>query len=232
MYAVPRGRSARVRGLDVRVRADDRRHTTVEPARERHLLAGRLGMHVDENHRRLRPRLLDEVVDDLEHRGRGMEEQRAEDVDHRQPPAVGRRHGGKTSSRRAARHVGGADDSIRSVEVRPDLGAPEGMVAERDRICARRQQLFGQTRRDPDSVRGVLAVHDARVDLELRAERLQALRQSSPPGSPHDVGDEENAQGAGDFATGRRASPTGTPGSRRCCRGPARSARAPGARSG
>ena len=66
---------ARVRGLDVRVGPDDRGHPAVEPARERDLLARRLGMHVDKYERRLRDRIVDELVDDLEHRGRGIEEQ-------------------------------------------------------------------------------------------------------------------------------------------------------------
>ena len=61
---------ARVGGLHVRVRADDHGDAAVQPARERDLLARRLGVDVDQDHRRLRPRLLDELVDHLEHRDR------------------------------------------------------------------------------------------------------------------------------------------------------------------
>ena len=82
MNAVPFGRTRRVGRLHVRVRADDRGDAPVEPARERGLLARRLGVDVDEDDRCLAPRLLDEVVDDLEHRGGRMEEERAEHVDH------------------------------------------------------------------------------------------------------------------------------------------------------
>jgi len=53
----------RVGRLYMRVRAHDRGDATVEPSRHRGLLAGCFGMHVHENHRRLAPRLLDELVD-------------------------------------------------------------------------------------------------------------------------------------------------------------------------
>ena len=56
-----------------------------------------------------------------------------------------------------------------------DLAAAECVVSERDRVDAHAEELVGEPRRDADAVRGVLAVHDARVDLELRAQRAQAL---------------------------------------------------------
>ena len=71
------------------------------------------------------------------------------------------------------------------------------MVAERDRVDAEAQELIGQSRRDPDPVRGVLAVHDAGVDVELAAQRAEAGLERPPPGSADDVCDEEDAQGAG-----------------------------------
>ena len=126
-----------------------------------------------------------------------MEEQRAEDVDHRQSAAVRRRDDGEAASRRSARRVRRADDAIGRLEVRADLGPPERVVAERDRVGAHAEELIGEARRDPDAVRGVLAVHDARVDLELAPYRLQALLERPPARGPHDVGDEEDAQGAG-----------------------------------
>ena len=74
-----RGRAARVHArvvrLHVRVRADHRRHAPVEPPRERDLLARRLGVHVDEDHRRPLARLLDELVDHLERVVRDLEEE-------------------------------------------------------------------------------------------------------------------------------------------------------------
>ena len=145
--------------------------------------------------RRLAPRLLHELVDHLEHRGRRVEEEGAEHVDHAEPTAVRRRHHGDSAARSRTGRVRRAHDPIRRVEVGADLGSPERVVPERDRIDAHPEELVGEARRDADAVRGVLSVHDAGVDLELRPHRLQALFERSPSGRPHDVGDEEDAQG-------------------------------------
>ena len=58
---------AGVSGLDVGVCADHGSDAPVEPARERDLLARRLGVDVDEHDRRRRAGLVDEVVHDLPH---------------------------------------------------------------------------------------------------------------------------------------------------------------------
>jgi len=74
-----RGRAARkharVGRLHVRVRADHCGDAPVEPARQRHFLARRLGVEVDDDDRRLSAGVLDELVDDLERRLGDLEEQ-------------------------------------------------------------------------------------------------------------------------------------------------------------
>ena len=81
---------ARVVGLDVRMHADHRGDQAVEPSGERDLLARRLGMEVDDDDRRRRPRLLDERVDHLPRGdGRGQKEL-AEQVDDGDGAAVSR----------------------------------------------------------------------------------------------------------------------------------------------
>ena len=60
------GLDARVRGLHVRVGADDRRHAPVEHPGDRDLLARRLGVEVDEHDVRVLPRLVDHAVEHLE----------------------------------------------------------------------------------------------------------------------------------------------------------------------
>jgi hypothetical protein len=47
------------------------------------------------------------------------------------------------------------------------------MVPERDRVDSHAEELIRQPGRDPDAVRGVLAVHDAGVDLAVVTQRLQ-----------------------------------------------------------
>jgi hypothetical protein len=71
------------------------------------------------------------------------------------------------------------------------------VVAERDGVDSHGEELIGQPGRDPDAVGGVLAVHDAGVDRVLALDRLQALLERPATRRPHDVGDEQDAQGAG-----------------------------------
>ena len=114
----------------------------------------------------------------------GMEEERAEDVDDREAGAVRRRDDRETPPGRGGRRVRGPHDAIGGVEVGADLGAPEGMVAERDRVGAHREELIGETRRDSDAVGRVLSVHDADVDLELGPQRLQSRVEGPATGAP------------------------------------------------
>ncbi len=107
----------------------------------------------------------------------------------------GRRDDSDAATRRVPRRVGRAHDAVRRVEVLADLGAPERVVSERDRVDAHAENLVGEPRRDADPVGGVLAVHDARVDPELRAQCAQALLQRPPSRGADDVGDEQDAQG-------------------------------------
>ncbi len=146
----------------------------------RSLLARRLRVDVDEHHRRLLPRLLHELVDHLEHRRRRVQEERAENVDHGEAGAVRGGDDHEPASRSRTRRVRRTDDAIGCLEVRADLGPPKRVVAERDRIDAHAEELVGEARRDPDAVRGVLAVDHARVDLVLAPNRLQALLERPP----------------------------------------------------
>jgi hypothetical protein len=86
------------------------------------------------------------------------------------------------------------------------------VVSERDRVGARREELLREARRQSDAVCGVLAVDNARVDVELFAETLEALLDGPPPGRTEDVGDEEQPQGDS-VAAGRTSTATWLPAS-------------------
>ena len=136
---------------------------------------------------------------------RGLEEERAEQVDHRRPGC--RRAAGTTASPRArgAARACSRAGSTRSdrLEVRRDLRAPPRVVAERDRVGAGGEQLVGEPRRDPDAVGGVLAVDDADVDLELVAQVAAAgASTASRPGRPTTSAMKRIRRAAG--ASGRR----------------------------
>jgi len=69
------------------------------------------------------------------------------------------------------------------------------VVAERDRVDAGREHLVSKLRRDPDTVREILAVQDAKIDPQLVAQRGQALFQRTAPRDADRVGDEEDSHG-------------------------------------
>jgi hypothetical protein len=68
------------------------------------------------------------------------------------------------------------------------------VVAEGDRVRSGREQAVGQAGRDPDTVRGVLTVHDAGADSELLAKRPEPGLECAAARRAHDVRDEEDAQ--------------------------------------
>jgi hypothetical protein len=68
------------------------------------------------------------------------------------------------------------------------------VVARRDHVGARGEELLGELGGQADAVGGVLTVDDAEVDLELVLELGQTVRDGPPAGRPEDVTDEEDLQ--------------------------------------
>jgi hypothetical protein len=68
------------------------------------------------------------------------------------------------------------------------------VVPERDHVCSGREHAVGEARRDPDSVREVLAVENACVSIQIGAKPAQTRLDRSPPGGSDDVRDEEDSQ--------------------------------------
>lgn len=93
-----------------------------------------------------------------------MEEEGSENVDDGKPCSIRRRDEGEPAPGRVRRRICRPDHSVRRVEVRPDLGAPESVVTECDRVGPGGEQPVGKARRDPDAVGRVLAIHNADVD--------------------------------------------------------------------
>ena len=116
---------------------------------ERDLLAGRLGVDVDEDDLRLAPRLLDEPVDDLPHaHGTSMKSEpitliTATRVPSRAATTARPCPGSEEREVRRAYHAVGAR------EVRHDLDPAPRVVAERDRVDAGGEEPVGELRRDP-----------------------------------------------------------------------------------
>ena len=69
------------------------------------------------------------------------------------------------------------------------------MVAERERVRAGGKEAFGESRRDADAVRDVLAVDDAGVDVEALAQVGQQRLDRVAAGATDDVADEQEPHG-------------------------------------
>jgi hypothetical protein len=77
------------------------------------------------------------------------------------------------------------------------------VVAERHDVGARCEELLGELRRDAGAVGDVLAVDDARVDVELFAQARETLLDRPPARGAEDVGEKENSQLRTSAAAGR-----------------------------
>jgi hypothetical protein len=76
------------------------------------------------------------------------------------------------------------------------------VVAERDHVGTRGENLVGQLRRQPGAVGGVLSVDDAEVDVELLPERPEPFLDRASAGRAENVRDEEEPQGRESVAAG------------------------------
>jgi hypothetical protein len=68
------------------------------------------------------------------------------------------------------------------------------VVAERDHVGSRGEQLVGELPRDAGAVGRVLAVDDAEVGAELLPQRREALLDGAPAGDAEDVRQKEDLQ--------------------------------------
>ena len=99
-------------------------------------------------------------------------------------------------ARLAAQEVGRAQDPIVGGQIRVDLAPVIGVVAQRDRIDARREHLVGDLRGDPQAARRVLAVDDHERGRVALAQDRQAVEQRVPADAADDVADEQDDRGA------------------------------------
>ena len=148
-------------------------------------------MHVDED-------LID--VAQLAERGLDLREraaaraqiQVAAEVDHAEALASRPGHDAGAMTGLAAQEVRRAQDPRLGVQIRVDLAAMVGVVAERDRVDPAREQLIGRLRRDSQPAGDVLAVDDDERRLQALAQQRQALEQGAPPDTADEIADEQD----------------------------------------
>ena len=153
----PAGLHARVGGLDMRVRSEDRGHPSVKGSSEGDLLARRLGVEVDEDDLGGGIRLGDQLVHNLERVDGDLEKERAHQVHHRHGRSVVGLGHREAAAGGDARHVSRTDHTVTALEVGCDLATPPGVVSERDHICPGCEEPIGELRRQSGAVGGILA---------------------------------------------------------------------------
>ena len=190
----PAREHAGVVGRDVRVGAHDRRHAAVEVPAEADLLARGLGVHVDEHVVDLVAQRVQLRVGLGERRAPGVEEDAARQVDHAQARPVALDHAAAVPGL-GAQEVRRPQDPLLLVEVGVDLAVAVGVVAQRDHVDARGEELLGDLGRDPEPAGGVLAVDDDEVRRVRVAQAGQQPEQGPAARRPDDVADEEDGDG-------------------------------------
>jgi len=185
---------AQVGGGHVRVGADDGRDAAVEVPAQADLLAGRLGVHVDEDVVDLALEAAEDRVDLDERRAAGAEVEVPREVDDPEAHTVAL-HDGEAVARLRAEVVGRPQDPLLVVEVRVDLLAVIGVVTERDDVDARGEELVGDLRRDPEAAGDVLAVDHDEGRVVALAQRGEEPQQRPAAEPAHEVADEEDGRG-------------------------------------
>jgi len=175
--------------------AEHGRDAPVEVPAHRDLLAGELGVEVDDDRVRRPPEGAEELVDRGERISLHLQVHLPAQVDHRDP------HPGGLDDRVAApwilgREVRRPHDPLLGVEKGIGLSVPIGVVAERDHVDARREDLLRRLLGDPHAARGVLAVGDDQVRHPVGPKPGHRRRQGLPARPADDVPYEEQAHSA------------------------------------
>ncbi|CAD5248465.1 conserved hypothetical protein [Bosea sp. 46] len=175
------------------VGADDEAGAAVEIIGHGELLAGRLGMDVD-----------DDGVGGVPERAGGelalkrgegvverVHEQAAHDVDDEDPRAVARLDHSRTTAGRTGRIVRRTDQARLALDEDQRLALVPGMVAERHDIGAGGERLVADRLGDAEAAGGVLAIDDDAVELPALAQAGEAILDGEAAGAPDDVTEKE-----------------------------------------
>jgi len=175
------------------VGAKHRGDTPVQQPAHGDLLARRLGVHVDEDVIDPAAQLAERGLD-LGKRGTARAQvQVPAEVDDAEAHSVALDHA-RAVAGLDAQEVRWAQDPRLGVQIRIDLAAMVGVVAERDRIDSPREQLLSGLRRDSQAARDVLAVdhHEGRV--KTLSQQRQAVEQRAPADASDEIPDEEDSR--------------------------------------
>ena len=180
---------------------EDRGDASVEVPSHRHLLAGQLGVKVDDDRVGLAVEALEQRLRLGERRAGGAHVLDAAEVDNRDPLPVHGHHD-VSPARAAGLVVGGADHALGVVEVSIDLAVAVDVVAGRDHAGAEPEQLLRDGFGDARAAGGVLAVDDHQIGPVALAQPGHRPGQTGATGLAHHVADEQDPHRASVPAAG------------------------------
>ena len=189
------GQDALVGGRHMGVGADHEARAAVGEIAHRLLLAGRLGMHVDDDGVGVAAERAggEFALDRGERIVERVHEDAAHGVDHQHARAVlGLDHGGAAPGR-AGRIVERTDQPRRALDEHQRLALVPGMVAERDGVGAGVEEILIDRLGDAEAAGGILAVDDDEIELPVGDQAGQALQHDRPAAAPHHVADKQNS---------------------------------------
>src|SRR5207247_7502280 len=186
------GQDPGVGGRDVGVSADHGAGAAVQVPPHRRLLGGRLGVHVAEDHLRVRMRRED-GVGRPERVVQRVQEDPADQVHDEHIVPAGLDHAPALAGCRG-RVVRGSQDVLHVRQLADELFLGEDMVAAGDHVSARPLELSRDLGRQAEAPGCVLAVEDREVGAQLLLKRRQDRLDGVPAGMADNVGDEQDLQ--------------------------------------
>src|SRR5213594_3624145 len=186
------GQDPLVGRLDVCVGSEHPGDFAIQVPAHGHLLGGRFGVHVHDHGPRLLLDRLDLVPDDPEravHRGHGYSPHH---LHHPDFLTRGGRHHDAAEARHSLGIVGGPQEPGLVLDVVDDLLLVPDVIAAREHVHTRREQLPRHVRRDAEPTRGVFRVGDDTGHSAFADEPRHLPGHGLAPRLADDVADEEN----------------------------------------
>ena len=132
----------------------------------------------------------------------GLHEDPPDEVENAHRTAVRRDVHLRAATGCTGREVRRAHHSALGLGELQELPVPPDVVAGRQHVHSRAQEVFRHARSDPQSTGGVLPVRDGELNL-IAAQKLgEALPDGSPAGPAEDVADEQQIQAVALFSSG------------------------------
>ena len=182
---------ARVGGGHVGVRADHRGNAAVQVPAHGDLLAGDLGVKIDEPHLDRRVELGQDLVGLAERAIGGRHVGAALQIDHGALHAVARAQHDHAAARRVG-VVGRPQQPRLAVQVIVELALVPDVIAGGEHIQPHGEQLFGDGRSDAEAAGGVLRVGDGQVDVVGLDDVLQVVGDNPASRRGENIADKEN----------------------------------------